>query len=87
MAAAVSFCLSNFVPHHIGPYAWHFISPAILLVSDSVVIDTVLANHICTTRFVSDSTMRLLVYYHAFSRMKREPLACKIKFALGANIA
>lgn len=87
MAAAVSFCLRNFGPDPIGRYVWHFISLAISLVADSVAIDTVLANHISTTRFVSDSTMKLLVcFLTSLSRMKKEPLACIIKFVLGANI-
>lgn len=60
-AAAVSICLRNCGPHLIGRYVWHFISPAISVVPDSVAIDTTIANHISTTRFVSDSTMNLLV--------------------------
>lgn len=68
----MSFCLRNCSPRPIGCYAWHFIGPAISVVSDSVAIDTTTANHISTTRFVSDSTMNLLVcFLTSLSRMKR----------------
>lgn len=68
----MSFCPCYFGSHPIGGYPWHFISPAIPAVSDSVAIDTSIANHISTTRFVSDSTMSLLVcFLTSLSRMKR----------------
>lgn len=72
VAAAVSFCARNFNRHPIGRYVWHLISPAISVLSDSVAIDTILANHISTTRFVSDFTMNPLVCFPtSLSRMKR----------------
>lgn len=75
-------------PYVIGCSGWNFISNAISVVSDSIAIDSAFAYHISTARFVRDATMNPLVCFLYVSRRGYclESLACKIEFALGANV-